>query len=57
MLAAASEIFGSREAAQAWLAKPAPALDQHRPIDLIATPPGYDEVMNLLQRLRYGVYT
>lgn len=57
VIAAAIDVLGSREAAEAWLEKPAMGLDQERPIDLIATPAGHDEVMSFLERVKYGVYT
>lgn len=57
VIAAAIDVFGSREAAEAWLERPAMGLDQERPIDLIATPAGHDEVMSFLERVKYGVYT
>lgn len=57
VIAAATDVFGSREAAEAWLEKPAMGLNQERPIDLIVTPAGHDEVMSFLERIKYGVYT
>jgi len=51
-----SEIFGSQSAAEQWLITPAIGLDQHRPIDLIATPAGVRLVEDLLERMDYGVY-
>jgi putative toxin-antitoxin system antitoxin component (TIGR02293 family) len=33
------------------------ALDQRRPIDLLATPAGVQLVEDLLGRIQYGVYT
>lgn len=57
ILAKAIEVFGSREAAEAWLEQPAMALEQRRPIDLLATPPGVKLVEDLLGRIEYGVYT
>lgn len=57
ILAKTAELFGTVEAAETWLATPAMGLDQHRPIDLLATPAGAGMVDQLLTRLEYGVYT
>jgi putative toxin-antitoxin system antitoxin component (TIGR02293 family) len=57
VIAAATDVMGSREAAEAWLEKPAMGLNQEKPINLIATTAGYDEVMSFLERVKYGVYT
>jgi putative toxin-antitoxin system antitoxin component (TIGR02293 family) len=56
VLAKATAVFGSREAAEQWLKQPALALDQRRPIDLLATPAGVELVEDFLVRLEYGVY-
>ena len=57
ILGRAAELFGSQEEAEAWLERPAMALDQRRPIDLLSTPAGVESVEELLTRLEYGVYT
>lgn len=57
LLAAAIEVFGSREAAEDWLTKPATALDRRVPLELLSTAPGAQLVEDLLTRLRYNVYT
>ncbi len=57
ILAKATSVFGSQEAAELWLDRPAIGLNQQRPIDLLATPAGVDLVETFLERLRYGVYT
>jgi putative toxin-antitoxin system antitoxin component (TIGR02293 family) len=57
ILARAAEVLGSREEAERWLERPAVALDQRRPIDLLRTPAGTTLVEELLERLEYGVYT
>jgi putative toxin-antitoxin system antitoxin component (TIGR02293 family) len=56
-LAKASEIFGSKEAAEAWLKKPAMGLDGQRPIEMLQTLQGAELVDDFLGRLKYGVYT
>jgi putative toxin-antitoxin system antitoxin component (TIGR02293 family) len=57
ILAQATSVFGSRDAAERWLDQPAMALNHRRPIELLATPAGVDMVEALLSRLEYGVYT
>jgi putative toxin-antitoxin system antitoxin component (TIGR02293 family) len=56
VLARASDILGSQEAAETWLATPAIGLEQRRPIDLMATAAGAAMVEDLLDRMEYGVY-
>jgi len=57
VLTQAAGVFGSREAAAEWLTRPAMALDQRRPVDLLGTEGGRKQVELLLIRLEYGVYT
>ncbi|HEX6441895.1 MAG TPA: antitoxin Xre/MbcA/ParS toxin-binding domain-containing protein [Stellaceae bacterium] len=57
ILAKATEVLGSQEEAEDWLKRPAMALDQRRPLDLLATPAGTKLVEDLLGRIQYGVYT
>ena len=56
ILSKATEVFGSREAAERWLEKPALALNQSRPIDLLSTQIGTKQVETLLSQLEYCVY-
>ena len=56
ILTRATAVFGSQRAAEEWLEQPAIGLDQHSPIDLLATPAGVELVEDLLTRLEYGVY-
>jgi putative toxin-antitoxin system antitoxin component (TIGR02293 family) len=51
------ELFGSRTEAEDWLERPAMALEQRKPIDLLSTPAGVESVEDHLTRLEYGVYT
>ncbi|MBK8739957.1 MAG: DUF2384 domain-containing protein [Betaproteobacteria bacterium] len=57
VLTTATDIFGGQAEAERWLTAPATALEQRRPIDLLASPLGVEMVEQLLGRLRYGVYT
>lgn len=55
-LAQASAVFGGREAAERWMARPAMGLDGARPIDLLRTWQGAELVTEFLGRLEHGVY-
>ncbi|WP_068301917.1 antitoxin Xre/MbcA/ParS toxin-binding domain-containing protein [Pararhodobacter sp. CCB-MM2] len=57
IVARATEVLGSQDEAVAWLQRPAPALDQRRPIELLGTAAGVELVEDLLTRLDYGVYS
>lgn len=57
ILGRATEILGSQAEAEAWLERPAMALERRKPIDLLSTPAGVESVEDLLTRLEYGVYT
>ncbi len=57
ILGRAIALFGSQPEAEAWLERPAMALDRRRPIDLLSTPAGVESVEGHLTRLEYGVYT
>lgn len=56
MLTTATDIFGGQAEAERWLTAPATALEQRRPIDLLASPLGV-EMAETVGCLRYGVYT
>lgn len=57
ILAKATAVLGSQEAAERWLERPAMGLNQMRPIDLLATSVGTEMVETYLMRIEYGVYT
>ena len=57
ILGRATQLFGSQAEAEQWLERPAMALDQRRPIDLLSTPAGVETIEDHLTRLEYGVYT
>ncbi|XVN16259.1 DUF2384 domain-containing protein [Pseudomonas corrugata] len=56
VLEKATEVLGSRELAEQWMAKPARGLDGETPIDLISNSVGYELVTDFLTRIEYGVY-
>ncbi|MGY3618092.1 type II RES/Xre toxin-antitoxin system antitoxin [Bradyrhizobium sp. USDA 10063] len=56
VLAKATSILGSKDEAEQWLERPAMGLNQHKPIELLATPAGVELVEEFLARLEYGVY-
>ncbi len=57
ILARVTRMLGSQEEAEAWLERPAMALDRERPIDLLATTAGVEALEQHLTRVEYGVYT
>jgi len=56
VLALATDVLGSQDAAERWLSEPAMGLNQRRPIDLLQTPAGTELVETLLRRIDFGVY-
>ena len=52
----ATQVFGSKVAAQEWLKRPAMALEQRTPAKLPETAQGRQVVYTLLQQLEYCVY-
>ncbi|MCV3765612.1 antitoxin Xre/MbcA/ParS toxin-binding domain-containing protein [Rhizobium sp. TRM95796] len=56
VLAKATDVFGSQEAAERWMDEPAMGLEGYKPIELMSTPAGVDVVETFLGRLSYGVY-
>jgi putative toxin-antitoxin system antitoxin component (TIGR02293 family) len=56
VLGRATEIFGSKEAAEAWMTRPAIGLNQRKPIDLLSTAIGLEAVEDYLTRIEFGVY-
>ena len=57
VLAKATEVVGSQEAAEKWISEPVMGLDRQVPLELLQTPAGVDLVNAFLTRLEYGVYT
>lgn len=56
ILEQAIPIFGSKEAAEDWMNRPAIGLDRRKPIDLICVSAEARMVETYLKRLDYGVY-
>ena len=56
LLAKAEDVFGSSERAVDWMLRPAMALENRRPIELLTTPVGAHLVDDVIERMRYGVY-
>lgn len=52
-----TEVFGSQQAAEEWLERPAMGLDDKSPMELLATPAGREMVEDFLTRLEHGAYT
>lgn len=57
ILSRATGVFGSQAEAEEWLERPAMALEQRKPIDLLSSPAGVETVADHLTRLEHGVYT
>ena len=57
IMAKATDIMGTQQAAETWILEPAIGLDNRRPIDLLASSAGAEAVEEYLTRLEYGVYT
>jgi putative toxin-antitoxin system antitoxin component (TIGR02293 family) len=50
----AKEVFGSAEEARAWISAPAYGLNNQKPIDLLDTDAGAQQVKGLLGAIKYG---
>jgi putative toxin-antitoxin system antitoxin component (TIGR02293 family) len=50
----AKEVFGSQTEAQAWMTSPAYGLNNQKPIDLLDTDLGAQQVKGLLSAIKYG---
>lgn len=57
ILGQAIEVLGDQESAEEWMMTPAMALDNRRPIDLLASVVGAEAVENHLTRMEYGAYS
>jgi len=57
ILAQAIKTFGSKDNAEAWLNSPAISLGMKRPIDLLVTTEGAQQVETILGRIESGTYT
>lgn len=53
----AIEVFGSEAKAEGWMREPHRLLGLRRPIDVIGTPDGTEEVITILGRIEYGVFS
>ena len=57
VLVTAMDIFGDRDKARQWLLTENRALNGVRPIDLLDTGIGFEDVMDVLHRIEFGVYS
>ncbi len=55
--AQAQEVFESAQTATSWLKRPNRGLNGHAPVDLLDTDAGTERVVELLDRIEYGVYS
>ena len=52
----AAEVLGSKRTARAWMRTPQHALAEKVPLEILATPEGVKEVLNLLGAIEDGGY-
>jgi putative toxin-antitoxin system antitoxin component (TIGR02293 family) len=57
VLVAAQEVLGDKDKAREWLLTENTALHGERPIDLLDTGIGFEDVMDVLRRIEFGVYS
>ena len=57
VLVTATDILGDRDKARQWLLTENRALNGERPIDLLDTGIGFEDVMDVLHRIEFGVYS
>jgi putative toxin-antitoxin system antitoxin component (TIGR02293 family) len=57
VLVEATDILGTRDKAREWLLTENRALNSERPIDLLDTTIGFEDVMDVLRRIEFGVYS
>jgi putative toxin-antitoxin system antitoxin component (TIGR02293 family) len=57
VLKLAVKAFGTLSEANQWLYRPAMGLNQQKPIELMATEEGVQQVKDFLGRLEYNAYT
>lgn len=57
LLADASNALGSKEKAILWFKSPNRALSGDTPIDRLVTEVGYQQVQDLINRIKYGIYS
>lgn len=53
----ACDIFGNKERAQEWMKRPNSALNSRTPLESLKTRFGAEEVLDVLSRIEYGVYS
>ena len=56
-LVTAAEVLGGRDKAKEWLFAENRALNGERPIDLLDTAIGFEDVLDVLHRIEFGVYS
>jgi putative toxin-antitoxin system antitoxin component (TIGR02293 family) len=56
VLASATALTGSQEAAMRWLGTPVRALNYATPISALSKPEGKEAILAVLHRVEYGVF-
>ena len=57
IMATASSVLEDRDKALSWIQTPNTALNKARPIELLDTGIGFQQVLDVLNRIEYGVYS
>ncbi|PHS09137.1 MAG: antitoxin [Blastopirellula sp.] len=57
VLVTAQDVLGDKDHAKQWLLSQNTALGGQRPIELLDTGIGFEDVMDVLRRIEYGVYS
>lgn len=52
----ALDVFGNSDTVQNWLEEKNPALDGFAPSELLDSPAGLEQVIDLINAIRHGVY-
>ena len=56
LMTLATQVLGDQETARTWFHAPAIGLSGAKPVDVIKNEQGNARVLELLQRMQYGVY-
>lgn len=57
VIAATVEVLGTEEKARRWMSRPNMAMGGEKPIDLLSTPEGRVDVLTILMRIEWGIYS
>ncbi|TMV02587.1 DUF2384 domain-containing protein [Ruegeria sediminis] len=57
LLLEAEKVLSSQQLAEAWVERPALALEWRTPAEVLEAPDGPEQLRQLLSRIEFGVYT